>query len=111
MFHKFVSNDNGKDCYRCGMSVDFPWLPYNSDVDYWVDYDQQKQMEDEIHFFLPNCPGPTENHGHHFFALGNTDKDDSDHLIGAIECHYGDAHIGWTTDFAYVPVYCKGDSQ
>jgi hypothetical protein len=116
MFHKFIHNDNGIDCYRCGVSLDFPWL--NSDSDVWdsgvtdvpdvIGIAEQEQMEDELRFFLPNCPGATGNRGHHFYGLGNTDKEDSDHLIGAIECYYGDAYIGWETNLLTVQKFCEG---
>jgi hypothetical protein len=107
MNHKTIHTDNGIDCYRCGMSVDFPWLPANEpDIDW--DRCEQEQMEEEIRFFLPNCAGVSENFGHHFYAIG-AKNDDPEHLISAIECQYGDAHIGWETDLAYVPRYCKGE--
>lgn len=118
MGHKWISTDNGVDCYRCGTSIDYPWL--NPDSEVWdspalsipgegvIGKFEAEQMESEIHLFIPNCSGPTDNRAHHFFGLGS-DKDDHDHLIMAIECHYGDAHIGWETDLAYVPRYCNGE--
>lgn len=107
MFHKFLHNDNGIDCYRCGVSVDFPWLPANEpDIDW--DRAEQEQQEEEIMFFLPNCAGPSEGLGHHWYALGAS-KDDPDHLISAIECAYCDTRIGFDTDLAYVPRYCTGE--
>jgi hypothetical protein len=110
MFHKWIGNDNGVDCYRCGTSVDYPWkLDEDGNLtDSYTPADEA--MEQEIHFFLPNCAGPTDGRGHHYFAIG-ADKDDAEHLISAIECHYGDAHIGYETDLAYVPRFCKGDSS
>ena len=108
MFHKFTHNDNGIDCYRCGMSVDFPWLLANTAIGYWLNYEEQKLMEEEIRFFLPNCAGLSEGQGHHWYSIG-ADKDDSEHLISAIECHFCDARIGFETDLAYVPRYCTGE--
>jgi hypothetical protein len=107
MYHKWIGNDIGVDCYRCGTAVDYPWkLDEDGNLtDSYTPADET--MEREIMFFLPNCAGPSEGRGHHFFAIGN--REDGERLISAIECHYGDAHIGMETDLAYVPRYCKGD--
>ena len=100
MFHKHLHNDNGVECYRCGSALDFPWLPENES-----EFDFDENMEEELLFLLPNCPGPTDNPGHHWYGIGA--KDDPEHLISAIECHWCGAYIGWETDLAQVPLFCS----
>lgn len=109
--HKFLSSDNGVDCYRCGTAVDYPWMPEDEHIASGHDpipQSTQDLMEREIHLLLPSCAGASDNRGHHYTATGAM-KDDDEHQIGNIECAYGDAWIGWETDLDYVPRYCKGD--
>ena len=109
MIHKWLSNDNGKECYRCGVAIDYLPDPDNGDERDEADIDL---IEDDISWLLPFCNGPMNDPAHHYVAVGSNDyvynrEHENGHRVHWIECHRCDARIGWETDLTQVPRYCK----
>lgn len=69
--HKWIHNDVGIECYRCGVAVD---------------YDLDPKFEDIAHNLVTLCPGPVLNRAHHYIIMWQPTAGDSGHWY--LECHY-----------------------
>lgn len=86
--HKWISTDNGDECYRCGVVLDY--RSPDDDLEVGRDgFERAKILGDAhraAHELAPMGCNPTPNRSHHFMLIGT-----SDDFGYGLECAYGDA--------------------
>lgn len=80
--HKWIGSDNGSQCYRCGMALD-----YANESEMGGNFTEFfPGASDVAHSLAPGCFGPETNRAHHFLLEGHPASDDAWFL----NCAYGD---------------------
>lgn len=89
--HKFLSTDEGVQCYRCGAVLDY----MTQDEAGGLVADEATELA--AMRYLPVCAGPSDARAHHYVYEGD-----------GIACAYGDARIGELTPFDSIRAACIG---
>jgi hypothetical protein len=77
--HRWQGTDNGSQCFRCGLVIDFAHPASECDGT-CGNISHGWEHHDDAHSYAPPCPGPKLNRAHHFVYEGD-----------GLNCAYGDA--------------------
>ncbi len=90
MPHRWISTDNGSQCFQCGVVVDY----WDFESDNGFDQAEYDKCSDLAHNLVPGCSGPETNRAHHY-VLGvqrvpQTGLLQENVWEDILECAYGD---------------------
>ena len=79
--HKWLSTDNGDQCFRCGIVLDYASPPD------WPSTEAERERDERMaHDLVMSCTGPSTERAHHMVLE-----------FDRLSCAYGDSVIEWDT--------------
>lgn len=97
--HRWIGIDNGSQCYRCGMALD-----YRSDPDDTDAPATDPDADNAAHSLAWSlCGGPELSRAHHYVLIGAGGASGY-----SLDCAYGDSAVGQDTLPAMVGLDCVG---
>jgi hypothetical protein len=104
--HRWIGTDNGSQCYRCGIALDYGATDGSSGCIDWTD-PRTAAESDAAHNLAPWCHEPTDDRAHHYVLEGIPRPADPAWPY-VLSCAYGDSVIGPDTLPADIAVACIG---
>jgi len=92
--HSWIGTDNGSQCYRCGMVLDYG---ETDEAGVLVDSDETRRQSEAAHALAwALCSGPETARAHHYILAAHPTDEPGAYML---DCAYGDS----ATDGGQVP--------